>query len=565
MAEVDQKHLIKLINQLKLEIETLKKPKKYGLIWGDKPENVVVECQESVPVLKEVKTRKITSDHSLPINLLIEGDNYHSLSVLNYTHKNKIDVIYIDPPYNTGATDWKYNNDYIDKEDQWKHTKWISFMSRRLKLAKNLLTNTGVLICAIDDNEFASLNLLLDEIFPEKIKNTVVIVNNPHGVSRSGFSRTHEYAVFLLNPGQVINKKPAPEDTRNINLRRSGNNSLRKDSPTMFYPIYVDKKTFKVSGTGIMPKDDFHPAAPVIDNGKYYEVWPIDSKGVEKNWYYSQKRVEEKGSNELNCRIIKNQLQISFHHSNNAEQTYKTVWADSSYDSGTHGATLVKDITLNSFPFPKSINTVLDCLKAVIKSDTATVLDFFAGSGTTGHAVLQLNKEDGGKRKFILCTNNENKIAEEITYERVKRVMNGYKNPKLDMEIEGLGGNLSYYKTDLVNINKLRKISDESKIRMTYQAGEMIAIREDTLNEKSKNEWWQIFEGNGKITAIYFKEDKIKIRELLRIIQEMDTKAVLYIFGWGKNEYKNEYSAKNIRIEDIPEPILEVYKEINRL
>jgi adenine-specific DNA-methyltransferase len=564
-----EKSLLKRISELEAEIKKTKKQKKYGLVWEEKPEKIVVDCQKNVPILKMKEGDKnilpvIKNNNHDDDNILIEGDNYHALSVLNYTHKGKIDVIYIDPPYNTGAKDWKYNNDYVDENDAYRHSKWISMMYNRLSAAKRLLKDDGILICAIDDNELSTLSLLFDDLFSEKIKNTVVIVNNPHGVSRSGFSRTHEYALFLLNQGQVVNKKPAPEDLRNINLRRSGNNSLREDSPTMFYPIFVNKKSLSVIGAGDVPKNDFHPKSYVIDKGDYYEVWPVDVKGIEKNWYYSKRRVQENGSSELNCRFIKNQLQISFHHSNNSEQTYKTVWVGSEYDAGAYGATLVKEVTKNNFPFPKSINTVLDCLKAVVKSDKAIILDFFAGSGTTGQAVLEMNKIDGGNRKFILCTNNENKICEDITYQRIKHIMCGYKNNKGEL-FEGLGGNLRYYKTDLVDIEKLHHTPDSAKIKLTYQTGEMIALRENTLNEVEKNEWWQIFEGLDKTTAIYFKEDKEKLQALVDKLEKTKQPSALYIFSWGKNEYKSEYSSNNIRVEDIPEPILEVYKEINRL
>jgi adenine-specific DNA-methyltransferase len=149
----------------------------------------------------------------------------------------------------------------------------------------------------------------------------------------------------------------------------------------------------------------------------------------------------------------------------------------------------------------------------------STVLDFFAGSGTTGHAVLELNKQDGGNRKFILCTNNENKICEEVTYERIKRVIKGYTNKKGE-KVEGLGGNLSYYKTDLVNIEKLHKVSDEARIKVAYQAGEMIAVREDTLNEAEKMSGGKYLTGNGKVTAIYFKENKEKLQELINILEK---------------------------------------------
>jgi len=252
---------------------------------------------------------------------------------------------------------------------------------------------------------------------------------------------------------------------------------------------------------------------------------------------------------------------------------YKTVWTDGKYNANIFGTKLLREILPNcGFDFPKSLYTVYDCLFAVVGDrPNASVLDFFAGSGTTGHAVLEMNKVDGGKRKFILCTNNENNngngiggIAESVCYPRIKNIIKGYKDKKNE-KVAGLGGNLFYYKTDLVNIEKIHKIPDEAKIRVTYEAGEMIAVREDTLNEVEKNEWWQIFEGKGRITAIYFKEDKSKLGELIDKLEKKSTPVALYIFSWGKNEYKGGYSSVNIRVEDIPEPILEVYKEINCL
>ncbi len=419
--------------QLLDKIKQLEKHR-YGLVWEDKIEDVAEQCEKELPVLHEDTSKEIRVNNKLPINILIEGDNYHSLYTLSFTHKKKIDVIYIDPPYNTGAKDWKYNNNYVDINDPYRHSKWISFISKRLRLAKHLLKTDGVIIIAIDDNELNTLTLLLEKIFPSKIINTVVIMNNPHGVVRSGFSRCHEYALFLLNQGQTVNKKKVPEDNRTINLRRSGNNSLREDSPTMFYPIFVDKETLGIVKVGDIPDKNFHPKKQTIGKGKFYEVWPIDSKGVEKNWYYSLKRVKEKGAYELECKKKKDQVHIYFQHTNNSEQTYKSIWTGNEYDAGAYGTTLVKNLTDSNFPFPKSINTVLDCLRAVVKSPSAIVLDFFAGSGTTGHAVLEMNKQDGGNRQFILCTNNENRICEEVTYPRIKKVIKGYVLVQREME-----------------------------------------------------------------------------------------------------------------------------------
>jgi adenine-specific DNA-methyltransferase len=292
-------------------------------------------------------------------------------------------------------------------------------------------------------------------------------------------------------------------------------------------------------------------------------MYPIDKQGGERAWRYGRETMERL--------ISKNQIEYSKNGALSVKKTGEkqtpifSVWKDTRYNAGTSGSNLLADILgSNKFPYPKSLFTVMDMVNMIVKfNHEALILDFFAGSGTTGHAVLELNK-DGGNRKFILCTNNENKICEEVTYERIKRVMKGYKNKKGE-KVEGLGGNLSYFKTDLVGVDKLRRVSDESKIKVTYQAGEMIALREDTLNEIERNDWWQVFEGDGKLTAIYFTENKTKLKELLKILEKKNQPTTLYIFGWGKNEYKNDYSTHSIRVEDIPEPILEVYKEINRI
>ena len=565
-----EKDLQKEIVTLKSEIRRLKK-NYLGLVFEDKPEDIMTQCRENVPVLKEVKARRIVSDDQNQNNLLIEGDNYHSLSVLNYTHKKNIDLIYIDPPYNTGANNWKYNNDYVDKEDEYRHSKWLSLMRHRLNLAKNLLKDDGVLICAIDDNEQAHISVLIESIFSAHEQHAITIVHNPKGVQGKNFSYTHEYAIFVVPKDKKIigDRSLTEEEIYVSNLRNWGNESERTDAKNCFYPIIISKN--KIVGFGGVSPDNFHPkSANEKQKDGSVHVYPIDEKGVERKWRYARQSVEE----------IKDILQIKESRGDLVQimiakdyGTYKTVWTDKKYDASEYGTKLLRKIIPNcDFDFPKSLYTVYDCLFAVVGNrPQANILDFFAGSGTTGHAVLEMNKVDGGKRKFILCTNNENNngngtggIAESVCYPRIKNVIKGYKDKKNE-KVAGLGGNLFYYKTDLVNIEKIHKIPDEAKIRVTYEAGEMIAVREDTLNEVERNEWWQIFEGKGRITAIYFKEDKSKLGELIEKLEKKSTPVALYIFSWGKNEYKGEYSSVNIRVEDIPEPILEVYKEINRL
>lgn len=528
--------------------------KKFGLVWEDKPEDVVIQCQNELPVLEEVEKNAINKLKDSPTNFIIEGDNYHALSVLNYTHAGKVDVIYIDPPYNTGASDWKYNNKYVDINDTFRHSKWLSMMKDRLLLSKKLLKKDGVLIVTIDDNELYTLGLLLDELFPNKVKTNVVIKYNPAGTARSGFSRCHEYAIFLLNPAQEINKKAAPEDIRSRNLRRNGNNSDRSDSPTMFYPILVDKKSLKIVGVGEVPDKSFHPKAQTIIKKDVYELWPLDDQNNEKNWYYSRKRVAEKGASELTTKWMKDRLHIYFSTSNNSEQKYQTVWTGSEYDAGAYGSSLVKKMIGVKFPFPKSIYAVQDCLRSVIKSKDATILDFFAGSGTTGHAVLELNKEDDGNRKFILVTNNEGKIAEEVTYPRMKKAINGYS------DVKGIPSNLRYFKTSFVPKSD---VSDDTRYELVKRSSDMICVREDTFDVVQDKKSYKIFKNHNQLTAILFSIDKLDELKV-QLNKNADMPVHIYVFSLTNDSYKDDFSdlQQKCKICPIPESILEVYRKI---
>jgi len=564
MEEIEKKNkeLLEEIEKLKRQVKALKSKKKYGLVWEEEkePEQIVLDCQVKIPIMKEVKSREIISDKEKPVNVLIEGDNYHALSVLNYTHKKKIDVIYIDPPYNTGAKDWKYNNNYVDINDLYRHSKWLSMMSKRLWLAKNLLKEDGVLICAIDDNEVNHLGVLLEQTFRDYEINCITIVHNPRGVQGNNFSYTHEYAFFVFRKGLKVIGAKQRDEVLEEELRDHGGESLRADARNCFYPILV--KNNQIIGFGKVPDKKYHPKGKnVKKENSIVEVWPIDVKGIERKWVFALQSVDE----------IKDKLFVGEKKNGEIDifrrkdtQKPRTVWTGQRYDASTFGSKIVNGLTGTTFPFPKSIYNTRDCLECIIKyRKNAIVLDYFAGSGTTGHAVMLLNKEDEGNRKFILCTNNENNIAIEVCYPRIKKVIEGHKDWP---DITKIPTNLRYFKTELLDIDHISHVSDEQKIKLTYQAGEMIALREGTFEEVEKNEWWQIFKDGTKYTAIYFKEDKLKLNELVIKLSKIKEKIVLYIFSWGKNEYKNEFTEyKNINVEDIPEPIIEVYKEVNRL
>ena len=279
------------INQIERELTA----KKYGLVWEEHEEEVDVKMQTHIPVFTEVKEKEIVGDaDSDACNFLLEGDNLHSLKLLEKTHKGKIDVIYIDPPYNTGAKDWKYNNDYVDKLDGYRHSKWISMMCQRIKLAKKLLKDDGVFICAIDENELGASIMLLEDIFGDGYRiDPITVVHNPRGVQGDNFSYVNEYAIFVYKKGyKVIGERIVEEDDIDwAPLRNWGGESERTDARNCFYPVIV--KDNQIVGFGEVTPDDIHPNQTEYfeDTDEYY-VYPIDIQGVERKWRYARQSVE---------------------------------------------------------------------------------------------------------------------------------------------------------------------------------------------------------------------------------------------------------------------------------
>ncbi len=392
------------INQIEKELVS----KKFGLVWEKHSESVFTMMQDLIPVFTEDKDREILTDESLPYNFLLEGDNLHSLTLLAKTHRHKIDVIYIDPPYNTGAKDWKYNNDYVDKVDTYRHSKWLSMMSERMKIASTLLKDDGVFICAIDENELGPLILLIEEVFGDAYAtDPIAIVHNPRGVQGDNFSYTNEYALFVYRKGtNPIGNRIIDEDEIDWrDLRDNGGESLRTDAATCFYSIIV--KDGKIVGFGEnRTKDiDFHPQRNVINEDGSVSIYPIDKNGIERKWRYNRESVE-KVRHLLRVKNIKGILDIELGKNFGS---YRTVWTDKKYDSNEYGTQLINSMVPNNeFTFPKSVYNVYDCIYAVLADrKDAIVLDYFAGSGTTGHAVLMINNNTDSQHRFILCTNND--------------------------------------------------------------------------------------------------------------------------------------------------------------
>ncbi len=550
------------------EYKELSKRKKFGIVWEDKTEEVAEQCKTHLPVLKEEKKKVISSDKAEIDHVFIQGDNYHALSVLNYTHRKKVDVIFIDPPYNTGNQSWIYNNSYVDREDRFKHSKWLSFMSKRLRLARNLLKEDGFFIVTIDHNELFALGLLTDEIFGEANRlGVITVVHKPEGRNQEKFFGTSNE--FMLVYAKNINKAKFnrvildselqarfdEEDEKgkfrlkNFIRLTDGKYSLRENKPHFFYPVYVSNDLNNFS---------------ITKKPKYTEVLPITDKGVERTWK-TTKETFIKLATAGQIVAKKEGGKIVLYEKLREDQVIKTHWIKKEYHAYHFGTKLLETILgSKKFDFPKSLYLVSDILRLTSKED-AVILDFFAGSGTTGHAVLELNNEDGGTRQFILCTNNENNngnghggIAEGVCYPRIKKVIEGYKDPSGNA-VAGLGGNLRYYMGELVGNIK----TDNDKRVFTSRCGEMLCLAESTFDEVvSKKGAFAIYDNANQMTGIIYDEDAIS--DFKKEAKKHKKPFVVYVFSYDHTYNEEDFEdLENLRtVKPIPEVILNVYRKI---
>jgi adenine-specific DNA-methyltransferase len=405
---------------------------------------VVAEFSDTIhPGL--VSTGKVQRGGDKPFHTVINGENYHVLQALTYTHRGKIDAIYIDPPYNSGARDWKYNNDYVEDDDLYRHSKWLAMMERRLLIAKQLLNpDNSVLVVTIDEKEYLRLGLLLEQVFPEAHVQMVSSVINRKGIVRANeFTRTNEFIYFAmfgsaqLNPNRANTGGPV----RWASLRRTDIESRRgsaKGGKSQFFPIYVNRKTSAIEAVGepIPPEID---RSTVEDISGCFTLWPVRPDGTEMNWGLTPdslktrlkggfvKAVAGRANKEptlyyLTSGQIKDitsgHLKVTGYEPNGAavvefvtgKSTMPTTqWDHESHSAQEHGKSIIKAlIPGHDFDFPKSLYAVEDALRFfVADKPDATILDFFAGSGTTAHAVMRLNRQDNGRRQCISVTNNE--------------------------------------------------------------------------------------------------------------------------------------------------------------
>ncbi len=601
-----------LSDDVKGQLLDLLKTPTFGLVWEEKTEDVIERLRDELPILKEVKERAIISeDKEAPNHVLIEADNLEALVALTYTHAGKFDAIYIDPPYNSGATDWKYNNDYVDREDSYRHSKWLCMIEHRLKIAKRLLNpENSILVVTIDEKEYLHLGCLLEQLFPNTHMQMVSSVINTAGATReSEFARTDEYLYFVY----IGEAKPQPlvlgkewQIGKNSNqghitwdsLRRAGSGNKRSDSPGCFYPIIVSE-----DGTQILSIGEALPAHLKLDSVIPPEgtkaIWPLLDHGIEGRWQTTPENLRElikKGFVKLGKFSGEHTMAISYlkrgeqqkvesgfyevvgHRADgsvivnddiaDAATIPGTQWNIPLHNAKQHGTILLNSIIgKDKFSFPKSLYAVHDTLRFFVANNkSAQILDFFAGSGTTMHATMMLNQEDGGHRQCFLVTNNESNICEEVTYERNKRVIQGYTTPKGE-QVAGLTGNsLRYYKVE----HTPRKHTHENKMLLAQAMTEMLQIKWNAYDEperfgslRVKPKYMRYFSGDEDVLIIYVPEI---IPYIVKEIKAMDNgkKVHVYVAADGNYAYSEEFGEviKRIELASIPSAYYNAIKSI---
>ncbi|KKQ00895.1 MAG: hypothetical protein UW15_C0018G0004 [Parcubacteria group bacterium GW2011_GWC1_44_10] len=541
-------NLLKETEGSKKKIKKSKPIKKYGLVWDSEkePELVVELCKEQLPVLEEDSSKEIKTEKEKPINILIEGDNYHALSVLNYTHKGKVDVIYIDPPYNTGNKDFIYNDKYVDKEDAYRHSKWLSFMEKRLKLAKNLLKKTGAIFISIDDNELAQLKLLCDEVFGENSLIGIVTVGKGTTTGQDA-KRFGSSADYLLVYGMVdfqlgkiamsekdkkrFSKKDEKGNYSTLQFRKTGNNDKRANRPNLFYAL----------------KDP---------DGN--DVYPLGPSGYESTWRGDTKyfqRLERENMIEWIKQGRGWRPYVKFYLEGRGKSA-SNLWVDI---EGNKKATieLKEFFGERVFSNPKPTDLIKRCI-TLANVISPLVLDFFAGSGTSAQAVLALNSQDDEDRRFILCTNNENNICTDICYPRIEKVINGYKSSKNEKVI-GISSNLKYFKTDFIK----GEATDKNKKMLVDKSAEMLCLKEDCFELVKKDKYFKIFKNyQNKYLGIVYDDDAIA--GFKKEAKRLNKKIIVYIFSLDESAREEEFEdiKSLVQLKPIPTAILSVYKRI---
>ncbi len=601
-----------LSEDVKGQLLDLLKTPTFGLVWEKKTEDVIERLRDELPILKEVKERAIISeDKDAPNHVLIEADNLEALVALTYTHAEKFDAIYIDPPYNSGATDWRYNNDYVDRDDDYRHSKWLCMIEHRLRIAKQLLKpENSVLIVTIDEKEYLHLGCLLEQLFPSARIQMVSTNIHPGGVARDKeFARSDEYIFFVyvgecgplcleLSEDWLFGiEKTSRGGVHWRGLLRSGSNDSRQHSPGCFYPIFVSEDGKRIVSIGeALPLNASRDSIIAPEGQKV--IFPLHANGTEGCWQCSPKvlrEIVEKGyvklggftSRGMSINYLAKGEQLKVEDGSfkvlgrNEDKSLiiddegfaprfipTTQWVIKSHDALRNGTGLLNKILgPKVFPYPKSLYAVQDALRFFVDDKpNAKILDFFAGSGTTMHATMALNEKDNGKRQCFLVTNNDNNICRDVTYERNKRVILGYTTPAGE-HVAGLTGNsLRYYKVE----HAPRKHTHENKMLLAQAMTEMLQIKWNAYDEperfgslRVKQKYMRYFSGDEDVLIIYVPEI---IPYIVKEIKAMDNgkKLHVYVAADGNYAYSEEFGEvmKLIELASIPSAYYNAIKSI---
>ena len=575
-----EKQVLRLQTEIKKNSET-----QYGLRWMDVPEAFEAEADNAIPTLEEVKEKAISNDDGKPTHILIEGDNFHALTCLNYTHKGQIDVIYIDPPYNTGSDGFVYKDKRVlDKfpdgtnvptDHPLRHSYWLSFMHKRLELAKNLLSERGVIFISIDDNEQANLKLLCDQVFGEENfigKWCWYKSATPPNLSYK-IRKNIEYVLCYEKSKNNTKYHGVKKESKSDDPITKPQNTIKKlEFPPFSIHFKGEDGVIKagVYGTEKFPNKLCNDM--IIVNGVN-----TNSVSFENKFIWIQERLEEeiKNGTRINCSkaIVLSYKKADYDPVVPSNFIDINVGVDTTENAGREIANIIGE---GMFDYPKPTSLIKYLLNF---APSSTILDFFAGSGTTMHATMQLNEEDGGHRQCILVQQNENNICEAVTYERNKRVMQGYTNSKKEY-VPGLGNSMKYYRTAFVGEHKITDITDADKVALTQKAGCLLALGENTLEEIKTAKSYQIFQlrkgdkptNDFGYTAVYFSGNLLHFADFRREIEQIQTanpltRIAVYVFTWGDpSVFENEFDdLSGITIKPIPQPILEIYQNIHQL
>ncbi|MGZ9413527.1 site-specific DNA-methyltransferase [Mycoplasma sp. 480] len=548
----DEKRLIQL-NLLLKEVSQ----KRFGLIWEEQKEKVDNVLKSNILFLQENKANKIINSKEKSLNFLIEGENLLTLNLLLKTHKNKIEVIYIDPPYNTKNKDFIYNDNYVDANDKFPHSKWLSFMNKRLKLARELLADNGVILISIDENEFAHLKILCDQIFGEFnfIENFIWIKNSTKNNSKTT-STNHEYILCYSKNREILERKnffkitkPGFLEVQNLLQYAKEENLEISEVEQLLKSFYKENPQLKgISNYNKVEKEYLtktdwnfkvfaldNTSSPVFSEKNNYKILhPItkkECKNPKTGWRYSLKTMEEH---------LKNN-RIYFYDDETKTPRFKRFLSDSEMEvaksvieNTKEGIKEINKILINkNFNNPKPVSLIKYILRFFNKN--SIVLDFFAGSGTTAQAVMELNKEDNGKRQFILCTNNENNISRNITFSRIKTVITGFKDNG-EKYSNGSEFNLKYLEVKTINFAQAEKEDFEIE-EILINSSKLLAELE-YLNEINNEK-------------IYFINNEEEIETALKIIKNkgklfINTEVELNL------EQQKEIEKKEISLFKIP-------------